>query len=112
MSCCDNETDVKDEFDVMKMLLSVTETCFRAGHGPLVEVINAHTLVTNTQTSLLGVLCDEVRTIHKKKDDLRSQTARLGDIEQDVPTIADCVRRVENKTGVVSSFISRQNEAC
>ena len=51
-----------------------------------------------------------MRTIHEKKDDLCSHTERLASIELDLPTIANGVKNVENKTDVVSSFVSRLDE--
>ena len=47
---------------------------------------------------------------HENEDDLCAHTAHLGDIKQDLTTFANGVNGVENKTSVVSSFVSNTNE--
>ena len=44
--CCDEETDVREEFDAVKMLLSGIVMRFWVEHGTLVEAINAHASAT------------------------------------------------------------------
>ena len=94
----------------MKVLLSGIEMRFRDGHGALVEAVNTHTVATNAQTSRLEALCKEVKPMKEKMDVLCSRTARHRDMERDFATISDCVDVVENKTEVVSWFVSSLNE--
>ena len=67
-------------------------------------------MATKAQTNHLDVLCNEVRAMNAKRDVLCSHMAYLGDTEHDIATIANGVKGVENKTDVVSSFVSSLKE--
>ena len=66
------------------MLLAGVETRLREEHAALVDGTNAHTAVTNAQTSLLEALCGDVKAMNEKMDGLCSHSERLGNIERDV----------------------------
>lgn len=67
-------------------------------------------MVMKVQTSQLEALCDQVKLMTEQRDVLCSHTGHLGDMNQNLITIANGVKGVENKTGVVSSFVSSTNE--
>ena len=98
------EADVKEESDALKTLLFGIEVRFREEHGALVEKINAHTVVTKDQTSLLDALFNEAKTSNEKVDRLCTHATRLEKIAGDVATISNAVQGVENKTEAIPSF--------
>ena len=62
---------------------------FHEEHGALVEAINAHTASTDSQTHLLEELCQEVKLMNEKANELCSHAVRLENIERDVSIIWD-----------------------
>ena len=70
LSGCAKETIVKQESDALKTLLCGIETRFGEEHAALVEAINAHTVATKAQTSLLDALFNEAKTMNEKMDRL------------------------------------------
>ena len=104
------ETCVSDGSDALKVLLDGVETWLREEHAALVKAINAHTVATTAQTTLLEVLCGEANAMTEKVDVLCSHTGRLGNIEGDVAAIIKSVQGVADMTDTVSSFVLSQNQ--
>ena len=110
LSGCAKETSVRGESDALKVLLSGIEMRFREEHAVLIEAINVNTAATKVQTGLLEALYNEAKTMNGKIDVLCSHSARLQNVERDVATIANSVKTVEDKAGVVSTHVSSLNE--
>ena len=104
LSVRSKNASVMEESDALKTLLFGIEVRFREEHGALVEKINAHTVVTKDQTSLLDALFNEAKTSNEKVDRLCTHATRLEKIAGDVATISNAVQGVENKTEAIPSF--------
>ena len=110
LSGCAKKANVKAESDALKTLLSGIEMQFGEEHAALVEAINAHTVATKAQTSLLDALRNGVKTVNEKMDLLCTHATRLEKIEDEVALIANTIKDVDNKTDTVLSFVSSLNE--
>ena len=73
-----------------------------------VEATNECMMATKAQMSHLEAPCKEVRAMHVKHEVLCSNVS-YDDNEREFTAIANSINGVENKTDVVSSFISSQS---